>query len=177
MKNAELPMVLDADALNLIAGNGVLSEYLDSRMIVTPHVGEMARLTGKTKEEIKESPIKTAGEFHDQYGAVCVLKDARTVVVSENGTYLNVSGNSGMAVGGSGDVLSGVIGGLLAGGLKPSDAAELGVYLHGAAGDAAAERYGKHALLATDIAACLSDVQKKWESIKEKQAEDEYEEL
>ena len=163
LKHAELPMVLDADALNIIAGNDVLLEYLDSRMIVTPHVGEMARLTGKGKEEIKSSPIKTAGEFYDRSGAVCVLKDARTVVVSECGTYLNVSGNSGMATGGSGDVLSGMIGGLLAGGMKPSDAAELGVYLHGMAGDAAAEKYGKHAMLATDILACLSDVQKKWE--------------
>ncbi|QNM05557.1 NAD(P)H-hydrate dehydratase [Qiania dongpingensis] len=162
LKNVTLPKVLDADALNLIARHCELAGYLDGSAVITPHIGEMSRLTGKTVDEIKKAPIAAALEFREQHGAVCVLKDARTAVVSENGIYISSSGNSGMATGGSGDVLSGILGGLLAAGMNVGDAAEMGVCLHGLAGDAAAERCGMHAMMATDIISCLGAVLKEW---------------
>ena len=160
LSNIRIPAVLDADALNLLSEDESLRGLLKDGMILTPHVGEMARLTGKTVQEIKAAPAETAAGVRDRYGVVCVLKDARTIVASENGIYVNTSGNCAMATGGSGDVLSGVIGGLLAGGMDPAGAAEAGVYLHGAAGDAAAAKLGKHAVLASDIIAGIPDILK-----------------
>ncbi len=157
------PAVLDADALNLLAADGELLSFLDDRCIVTPHIGEMARLTGKTAGELKAGPVEAAKEFQEAHGAVCVLKDARTVVASEKGIYVNLSGNDGMATGGSGDVLSGILGGLLAGGLAPSQAAETGVWLHGLSGDLAADRLGRRAMTAADLAGALGDILKNWE--------------
>lgn len=162
-KACGIPCVLDADALNILAENPKLFDWIDEKTILTPHMGEMARLTGKTVGELKENPIRAAEEFCRKYGVICVLKDARTVVASENGIYLNLSGNDGMATGGAGDVLSGVLGGLLAGGIKPSDAAETGVYLHGLAGDAAAERLGRHAMMAGDILEAVGGILRDWE--------------
>ena len=133
-------------------------------------MGEMARLTGKTVAELKADPIKAAADFHRETGAVCVLKDARTVVASEKGIYINCTGNDGMATGGSGDVLSGILGGLLAGlsaeerqNGAVADLAELGVYLHGLAGDKAAERYGRRSMTSADLAASVSEVLLAWE--------------
>ena len=169
-KKREIPCVLDADALNLLSGNRELFRYLHKNTVVTPHMGEMARLTGKTVAELKADPIKAAADFHRETGAVCVLKDARTVVASEKGIYINCTGNDGMATGGSGDVLSGILGGLLAGlsaeerqNGAVADLAELGVYLHGLAGDKAAERYGRRSMTAADLAASVSEVLLAWE--------------
>ena len=125
---------------------------------MTPHMKEMSRLTGIQIEEIKENPIRAAREFADQYGVVCVLKDAATVIAGRDGkTFVNGSGTPAMAKGGSGDVLTGVIAGLIALGLEESDAASLGVYVHGLAGEKAAKRFGVHAVLAGEIADCLSE--------------------
>ncbi len=162
-KACGIPCVLDADALNLLAGERELLAYLDEKTILTPHMGEMARLTGKTVEELKADPVGAARAFHETHGVVCVLKDARTVVASERGVYVNLSGNDGMATGGSGDVLSGIIGGLLAGGMEPFEAAETGVYLHGLAGDAAAERLGRRSMMAGDILEAAAGVFRDWE--------------
>ncbi len=162
-KERKLPCVLDADALNILARERELLGELDERMILTPHMGEMARLVGKSVAALKEDPIGAAKSFHETYGAVCVLKDARTVVASGKGIYVNLSGNDGMATGGSGDVLSGILGGLLAGGMEPADAAETGVYLHGLAGDAAASRLGRRSMLAGDILEEVAGVFRGWE--------------
>ncbi len=162
-KERKLPCVLDADALNILARERELLGELDERMILTPHMGEMARLVGKPVAALKEDPIGAAKSFHETYGAVCVLKDARTVVASGKGIYVNLSGNDGMATGGSGDVLSGILGGLLAGGMEPADAAETGVYLHGLAGDAAASRLGRRSMLAGDILEEVAGVFRGWE--------------
>ncbi|MCI8465383.1 MAG: NAD(P)H-hydrate dehydratase [Lachnospiraceae bacterium] len=162
-KARQIPCVLDADALNLMAKDRALLHTLDEKVLVTPHMGEMARLTGKSIGELKEDPIRAAGEFYKRYGAVCILKDARTTVVSGKGTYVNLSGNDGMATGGSGDVLSGILGGLLAGGMKPADAAETGVYLHGLAGERAAKRLGRRAMLAGDLLEAVGEVLLDWE--------------
>ena len=154
-----VPTVLDADALNILAKDCGRLSAPHADLIVTPHLGEMARLTGHTVEHIQGALMESARQFAETYGVVCVLKDFRTVTAVPGGlTYLNLSGNHGMATAGSGDVLSGVIGGLLAQGMKASVAASCGVYLHGLAGDAAARRTGKRALLASDIADGLKEL-------------------
>ncbi|MCD8119840.1 MAG: NAD(P)H-hydrate dehydratase [Lachnospiraceae bacterium] len=151
------PAVADADALNCISHSRAARDtdlygLLHERVIVTPHVVEMARLTGLSSAEVRENPLKTAREFAAGYGCVCVLKGARTVI-SDGGkrTFLNTSGNAGMAVGGSGDVLTGIIAGLLGAEPDVCGAAALGVYIHGLAGDRAAERLGERSMTSADI--------------------------
>ena len=103
--------------------------------------------------------IKTAKDFADKYNVVCVLKDFRTITAVPHGhTYLNMSGNNGMATAGSGDVLAGMIGALLAQGLSEEDAASIGVYLHGLAGDAARDQYGATSMMASDILRGITQV-------------------
>lgn len=153
------PIVVDAGALNYIP---MLSgmESRKAKIVITPHMKEMSVLTGVSVAEIKEDKQKIAKEYADCYGISVVLKDHETVIVDSNSeeVYINNSGNDGMSTGGSGDVLSGIIGGLLAQGMNPTDAARLGVYIHGLAGDAAAEKLGSRYMLARDIIASLSDV-------------------
>ena len=159
LKDAYVPIILDADALNLAAEYRELTGYFTENIIVTPHMKEMSRLTGIQIEEMKENPVRTAREFADQYGVVCVLKDAATVIAGRDGkTFVNGSGTPAMAKGGSGDVLTGVIAGLVALGLEESDAAALGVYVHGLAGEAAEKHFGVHGVLAGEIADCLPEV-------------------
>lgn len=147
------PVVVDADGLNAIAAHPYLTSYFTENIILTPHLGEMARLTGQTIAEIRENLVETAAEYASHYGLTCVLKDAATVVASrEGGIYINTSGSSAMAKAGSGDVLTGIIAGLLGLGLDESESARLGVYLHGLAGELAAERTGSHSMLASDLA-------------------------
>ncbi|MGN0316674.1 MAG: NAD(P)H-hydrate dehydratase [Lachnospira sp.] len=141
--------VLDADALNIVAEHNIC---VNGRYIVTPHVGEMSRLTGKSIKDIKGSLIETAKEYAMSNSCICVLKDARTIVTDGKKVYINKSGNDGMATGGSGDVLTGVIAGLLGAGLDAFEASCLGVYIHGRAGDMAADRLGHRAMTAGDIA-------------------------
>ena len=154
------PLVLDADALNILSKHPEWFGHTKAKMILTPHPGEMARLTGESTAEVLEHLPETAREFARKYHVVCVLKDARTVVTDGRQLYVNRTGNHGMAVGGSGDVLTGVICGLLAQGMEPFGAACMGVYLHGLAGDAAAEKCGYRGMLAGDIAECIGDVLK-----------------
>jgi NAD(P)H-hydrate epimerase len=158
-KHIEVPLLLDADALNLLAREPeqLLLPHLD--IVVTPHPGEMARLTGDAVSLIQTRLAATAQEFAMRYDVVCVLKDANTVTAVPYGmTYVNTSGNHGMATAGSGDVLSGVIGTLLAQGMAAGVAASLGVYLHGRAGDCARARVGMRAMIADDILDGLSEV-------------------
>ncbi|MDP2808034.1 MAG: ADP/ATP-dependent (S)-NAD(P)H-hydrate dehydratase, partial [bacterium] len=113
---------------------------------------ELARLTGRSIAEIKENPMQAAGEFAVKYNQTIALKGAPTVIASPSGhLWINTTGNSGMATAGSGDVLAGLIAGLLAQGLSPDKAAVLGVYLHGLAGDLAAAQKTQYCLLAGDI--------------------------
>lgn len=154
--SAFVPIVLDADGLNIVAENPSLSEYFTENVIVTPHVGEMARLTGMEMDEVKEHLVETAVSFSEKYGVITVLKDAATVVVrKDEPVYINKSGCPAMAKAGSGDVLTGVLAGLIAMGIEEGEAAPLGVYLHGLAGEAAAAEYGMHSVLAENLADCL----------------------
>ncbi len=161
LKNSgEKPIVLDADALNILSGHLEWLRKSAAPCILTPHMGEMARLTKKSVEEICKNRISTAKAFAKEMGVILVLKDARTIVTDGEGVYINETGNHGMATGGSGDVLTGIITGLLAQGTEPYRAAVLGVYLHGLAGDEARERKGVHGLLSTDILDSLPGVMK-----------------
>ena len=146
------PMVLDADALNCLASDPAVLKTAKAPVIITPHPAEMARLTGGTAKEVNENRAETALDFARKYGVVVVLKGAGTVVASPDGkTLLNTTGNSGMATGGSGDVLAGMCASLLAQGKAPFDCAAASVYLHGLAGDLAAKRLGKTSMLPRDI--------------------------
>lgn len=152
-------VIADADTLNLIAMNPKWMRYLGGNVIVTPHLGEMSRLCNRKIGEIQNTMAETAAQFSKDTGAVCVLKDACTVITDNCGrTYLNLSGNAGMGTAGSGDVLSGVLAAVVCMYLPYSDTATdlsrkaaLGVYLHGLAGDLAAQRKGMHGMTARDI--------------------------
>lgn len=152
------PLVIDADGIYLLAESEELREYLvrnkgKRSVIMTPHVGEFARLYGCTVEEVKTSLLMKTKELADLYGCVMVCKDARTVVASYKKTelYLNALGNDGMATAGMGDVLTGIISGMLAQGMSAEEAAYAGVYMHAVAGDRVAEERGRYALMAGDV--------------------------
>ncbi len=153
LTNAYVPMILDADGLNVIARHPELTQYFTDNIIITPHMGEMSRLTGETIESLKRDPVGAAVDYSGRHGITCVLKDAATVVSGRDGQrYVNESGNCCMAKAGSGDVLTGVIAGILAQGGDPWEAAALGVYLHGAAGDRIRGRAGSRGMLARELA-------------------------
>lgn len=148
------PAVVDADALNILAGHPVPV----AGCVLTPHPGEMGRLIGKNATDVQADRWGIARRYAQQHQVTLVLKGAGTVVAASAGPlWVNATGNPGMAKGGMGDVLTGIIGGFLAQGLPPFDAARAGVFLHGSAGDLAAERHGTAAMLATDLIACLGD--------------------
>ena len=158
LKHYDGPLIIDADGLNIVSENPDLLLHR-KHIVVTPHLGEMSRLTGLTIADIQKNMIKTAKDFADKYNVVCVLKDFRTITAVPHGhTYLNMSGNNGMATAGSGDVLAGMIGALLAQGLSEEDAASIGVYLHGLAGDAARDQYGATSMMASDILRGITQV-------------------
>lgn len=146
------PLVIDADGLNLLAKETEILKKVRSPVILTPHVGEMERLIGMNKEEFLKDIVNTVCEFAKEYKVICALKDARTVVSDGASIYVNTSGNSGMATGGSGDVLTGIVLGLLSQGMSPFEAASVGVYLHGLAGDEARRKSSAYGMLAGDIA-------------------------
>lgn len=150
--NCEKPLVIDADALNCICNKPEILKNLKAPAIITTHPGEMARLLHSTPKTVNSNRENTAIDFAKKFGVVTVLKGAGTIIASPDGeVYINHTGNSGMATGGSGDVLSGIIGSLLAQGAAPINAAAAGVFLHGTIGDLAAEKLGKISMLPTDM--------------------------
>ncbi len=150
IKACKKPLVLDADALNLISQNPELIELVPKGSILTPHVGEFNRLMGASNSSMER--IEKQKEFSKKHQLVVVLKGAHTSIANVDGTvWFNSTGNPGMATAGSGDVLTGIITGLLAQGYNPFDAAQLGVYLHGSAGDIAAQQLGQASVIASDI--------------------------
>ncbi|MBQ7826330.1 MAG: NAD(P)H-hydrate dehydratase, partial [Clostridia bacterium] len=145
---SDMPKVVDADALNMLAAFG---GRVGPNTVLTPHPGEMARLCGVTSAEITASPVEYAQQLAQEMGACVLLKGATTVIAMGEEVTLNVRGTSAMATGGSGDVLTGVIAGLLAQGMGPYDAARAGAYYHGIAGEAAERELGDRAVTAMDI--------------------------
>jgi len=146
-----LPLVLDADGINAFAGKAGDLAGRRAETILTPHPGELGRLLGISTAQIQEDRIAAARGAAEETGAIVILKGHMTLVASGTAVFVNPTGNPGMATGGTGDVLTGLIAGLLAQGLDALDAAVLGVYLHGLAGDLAASRLGEMALAANDL--------------------------
>lgn len=152
-----IPVVLDADALTLAGKERGTLLTRSAPTVATPHVGEIAKILGLRPAEVRSKKEKVAIEFALANRCVLCLKGYRTVVTDGRRVYVNTTGNPGMATGGSGDVLTGTIGALLARGLTAFDAAVLGVYLHGLSGDIAAKRLGFESLVATDILEALPE--------------------
>lgn len=153
------PIVLDADGINAFAGHIDLLRSSKARLVLTPHNGEMARLTGQTIPFIKSNRLHAATSLATQAGLTLVLKGANTVIATGAGrAYINPTGNPGMARGGSGDVLAGMIASLLAQGISPDTAACCGAYLHGMAGDRCAAKLSQYAMLPGDMIAELPQI-------------------
>ncbi len=145
--NSDKPLIVDADALNLLA----LEPMKRDNWILTPHPGEAARLLAVTAEEIQSDRFTAIKQLSEKYGGTIVLKGNGSLICSEGFTYLCDKGNPGMASGGMGDVLTGIVASLVAQGFSMTDAAKIGVHLHAAAGDAAAKGAGERGLLASDL--------------------------
>ncbi len=153
MEMAKVPLIIDADGLNIIAEDKAVLKSYAHTVIITPHIGEMARLTGLDKQKVITDIIGVAKSFSEEYNVICVLKDA-TTVVAEPGTervYINNSGCGAMSKAGCGDVLTGVIAAMMALRLEPFSAAAMGVYIHGLAGEKATVGINEHSLMASDL--------------------------
>ena len=144
------PIIIDADALNILAENKIWLDMLPKNSILTPHVGEFERLVGKSANRF-ERTLKSQ-DFAQKYHIIVVLKGHYTTIATpDRNLYLNTTGNQGMATAGSGDVLTGILLGLLTKGYSPEHAAQLGIYLHGLAGDLALQKQSHESLMASDI--------------------------
>jgi NAD(P)H-hydrate epimerase len=156
LEKSKLPLIIDADALNILAENKSWMERLPENSILTPHPGEFKRLVGDTQNSFIR--IQKQMEFSEKYKIIVVLKGAFTSVSTPDGRlFFNSSGNPGMATAGSGDVLTGIILGLLAHGISPENAALAGVFLHGLAGDLASFQKSEFSLIASDIVEFLGE--------------------
>ncbi|WP_299897056.1 NAD(P)H-hydrate dehydratase [uncultured Aquimarina sp.] len=151
LKENKSNLVIDADAINILSKKQELLEYLPPKTILTPHPGELKRLIGDWKDDFDK--INRVKEFSKKYDAIVVIKGANSLIIYQDQIYVNTSGNPGMATAGSGDVLTGIITGLLAQGYDPLHAAIFGVYLHGMSGDLVVQSAGYQGLLASDIVA------------------------
>lgn len=151
--------IIDADALNIISEYPEFVSMSSCQKIVTPHMMEMARLTGQTINDVKEYRFEALEAVLRAFADVCVLKDAVTITGDQSGRlYFNASGNSALSKGGSGDVLTGIIAGLYVQGMVPGQAAALGVYLHGLAGEMMGERKGYYSVMASDLFEGLTEL-------------------
>jgi len=158
VSTVRVPMVVDADGINALAPKLETLAKAAAPLILTPHPGELSRLLGISREEVAQNRIPIAQKVATSFRVHLVLKGGRTLVVDPDGQVaINMTGNPGMATGGTGDVLTGLIAGLLAQGVNPGLAARAGVYLHGLAGDLAAEAVGQEAMLASDLMAQVPD--------------------
>lgn len=156
VKEIDKPMIVDADALTALASNlEVLLKRKTKTLILTPHLGEFSRLVKLDLGKIKKVRKELVKKFALRYNLILVLKGNRTLVSDGQRTFENSTGNPGMATAGTGDVLSGIISGLLSQGIDQFQAAKLGVYLHGLAGDYAAGSQTQNCLIASDIIECL----------------------
>jgi len=156
VRTLKKPSIIDADALNAIAQDKQATFGNPSEMVFTPHPKELSRLLGISVSDIQSDRIAAAEKARDRFGCNIVLKGARTVVATVDGaTWIIPCGNPGMATAGAGDVLSGIIGSLLAQGVHAPHAAVAGAYIHAAAGDYAADSYGEDGMVASNIMEAL----------------------
>lgn len=162
VKSTSIPLVIDADGLNSLAGQPRILKTAGAPIILTPHPGEMARLAGIGVNAIQQDRIKCARDFAVDFNVHVILKGARSVIALPDGRVsINPTGNAGMASGGMGDVLTGIIAGLIAQGLSAADACQAGVYLHGAAADSLAQSIGPYGYLAGEVMAAIPGAIKK----------------
>jgi len=158
MRGLNIPLVLDADGINNLVGEISLLQKYRAPLIITPHPGETSRLLEIEVEEVQKDRIESTVALARETGAIAVLKGAGTIIADKEGnSWINSTGNPGMASGGTGDVLTGTIAGLLVQGFSPLLAAQIGVYLHGLAGDLAAQKRGETSLIAGDVLENLPD--------------------
>ncbi len=152
IREVRMPMVIDADAINAIAGHADILKKAKAQVIITPHPGELSRLLNSAADEINRDRIAIARKTAEQYNVIVVLKGANTVIAEPDGNvYINNTGNPGMASGGTGDVLTGMAAGLICQKVSPVSAAIAGVFLHGLAGDIAEKEKGESGLIAGDV--------------------------
>lgn len=156
--NSTIPLVLDADGLNAVSKDINILKTTKSQIVITPHPGEMSRLTGIPISDILNNTVEIACEFAKEYKVITLLKDCHTIISNPNGEfYINITGSPAMAKAGSGDVLSGIIGSLLAQNqINPFIATALGAYIHGKAGEKAAQKLGINSVLASDLCEFLA---------------------
>lgn len=159
LENTDCPVIIDADGINVLGQHIHKIDETSAELILTPHIKEFSRLSGWDVQEILKAPARAAEVFSLAHPALTlVLKGHRTYIAKNGELYENIAGNSGMAKGGSGDVLAGVIASLTAQGAKPCEAAVMGVHIHALAGDIAAAKFSQTAMLPSDIIDCLSEV-------------------
>lgn len=162
IRSLHTPCVIDADGLNALAKDLKVLPAGNRQIVLTPHPGEMARLSGLSVEKVQKARKKNASAFARRHGVTLVLKGHGTVVADERGrTYVNTTGNPGMATAGTGDVLSGMIAALIGQGIAPFEAAKYAVYLHGLAGDLAAGEKTQPGMIASDLIAMIPEAWKK----------------
>ena len=159
----KIPILLDADGLNLlsriVASDEAFLKKIQAQIIITPHPGEMARLCKMNIQDVQNDRLTSSEKFAKQWNVILVLKGSKTLISTPNGkTFLNITGNPGMATGGTGDVLAGIIGALLGQGFDTETSAAMGVFLHGYAADKAVKHIGEYSLTATDVIDYLSGV-------------------
>ena len=168
LKNASCPLIIDADALNILSEKPTLWTLVGKNTVITPHMGEMSRLTGKSISYLKENAVKNAVEFAKEKGVICCMRDASTVISDGERVYISRSGCSALSKGGAGDVLTGIIASLSVSKKDIFKASCMGTYLHGRAGTLAAEKLGEYSLLARDIAENICEAIKESNSSHEK---------
>ena len=159
LEKCNIPAVLDADCINFLAMNKDVLGRISCEKILTPHLYEMSRLTGIAPDGIKKDRVKIASDFAVNNNCVLVLKGKNTVVADKNGdVFINTSGNNSLSKGGSGDVLAGLIASLLAQGHSPINAAKIGVFVHGKAGENLSEKFGARYVLPSDLPKEISEI-------------------
>ena len=158
VKNCKTKMLVDADGINALSQNINILKDKKADIVLTPHIKEMSRLTKLSVDYILENRVEVASNFAKENDVVIVLKGKNTIVTDGEQVFVNPTGNSGMAKGGSGDVLSGIIASFMAQGLSTLDASIVGVYIHGLSGDLAADSLSKTSMLPSDIIDCLPQI-------------------
>lgn len=157
LEYSKVPVIIDADGINAVAENmKALSSCCTCPVIFTPHTVEMSRLTGLEREYIEDNRLVTAKEFAEENGVTLILKGHHTIVTGQDGEqYINITGNSGLATGGSGDVLAGTVASLVSRGINETVASAMAVYIHGLAGDIAKDKYGIESVIASKVMECI----------------------
>ena len=156
LEYSKVPVIIDADGINAVAENMKALSSCTCPVIFTPHTVEMSRLTGLEREYIEDNRLVTAKEFAEENGVTLILKGHHTIVTGQDGEqYINITGNSGLATGGSGDVLAGTVASLVSRGINETVASAMAVYIHGLAGDIAKDKYGIESVIASKVMECI----------------------